>query len=315
MNKNILEKNYNIYFHYDFDGIASAAVIFDFLKQKNSNVENFIAVNYNLKYKWPNFKFKKNPIIVDFYFHPKAKFWFDHHETTFKKESWKDNFKQNKYHHFAPRYKSCCSLIVNRLQKLWGYKPSKHIINLSKWLDIIDGANYKSAKQAIFLKEPAAQINAFIDNQPKIKSITWLIYDLIQKPLTKIAQKKRVKNFIKKEVKRRQKIINFYNKNLKIYNYKLGIIDIGRHNYNLRYAPFYLKPNLIYALTIRHKKGLYFISLGVNPWQKNKNKIHVGKFLRKNFGGGGHKKVGGVEFRNKKELNLAIKKIIKEFSS
>lgn len=306
---------YNIYFHNDFDGYASAAVIYGFLKQQGQKVKNFILVDYELKNEWGKMLLKENAIIVDFYYHPKAKFWFDHHSTTFIKKTWKKKFKNNKYHHFNSKYKSCCSLVIDQLKKYFNYKPNKNIKNLAKWLNIIDSANYKSPKQTIFLKEPATQIDSFIDNQSKNKPIIWLIYDLSRKSLKKIVQNKQIKNFIKKEFGRRQKILNFYNKNLKIYNHKLGIIYILQHNYNLRYAPFYLKPNLIYALTIKQKKSLYIISFGVNPWKKDKNKIHIGKFLRKNFGGGGHRTVGGAEFKNKKELDLAIKKIIEKFGS
>jgi oligoribonuclease NrnB/cAMP/cGMP phosphodiesterase (DHH superfamily) len=69
-----LEKEYNIYFHDDFDGFASASVIYDFLKKSNSKVKSFNPVNYDLKNKWSEFKFKPNPIILDFYYHPKANF-------------------------------------------------------------------------------------------------------------------------------------------------------------------------------------------------------------------------------------------------
>lgn len=307
MNKNILEKKYNIYFHYDFDGFASAAVMFDFLKKNNSKIQNFTPVNYNLKYKWTDFKFKKNPIIVDFYFHPQAKFWFDHHETTFIKNEWKKDFKPNKYYHFNPQYKSCCSLIVNQLQKIWGYKPSKHILNLSKWLDIIDGANYKSAKQTIILKDSALQIDAFIDNNKKY--ILWLIKKLPYFSLKEIASSPKIKNFLKKEKEKRKEILKIYYKNLKIFYNKIAFIDKTKIKGNLRYAPFYFYPNILYSIILRKKK-VYIISLGVNPWKRNKNKIHIGKFLRKHFKGGGHKTVGGAEFKTKKEALKAIEKII-----
>lgn len=307
MNKNILEKKYNIYFHYDFDGFASAAVIFNFLKQNNSSIDKFIPVNYDLRNKWINFKFKKNPIIVDFYFHPEAKFWFDHHETTFIKEEWKNNFKQNKYYNFNPKYKSCCSLIIDKLKKNWNYKPSKNIINLGKWLDIIDGANYKSAKQTIVLKEPALQIDAFIDRNKK--NILWLIKKLSQFSLKEITSLPRIKKFITKEKNKRIKLLKIYYKNLKIFYDKIAFIDKTKIKGSLRYAPFYFTPYILYSIILRKKRN-YILSLGVNPWKKNKNIIHIGKFLRENFGGGGHKTVGGAEFKTKKEALEAVNKII-----
>ncbi|MCX7589868.1 MAG: hypothetical protein N2Z85_02940 [Patescibacteria group bacterium] len=303
-----LEKEYNIYFHHDFDGITSATVIFDFLKKNKCKILNFIPINYDLKNKWETFNFKKNPIIVDFYFHPQAIFWFDHHPTTFIKKSWQKKFKNNFYQNFNPKYKSCCSLIINHLQKKWNYKPSKNIKNLGKWLDIIDGANYKSAKQTIFLKEPALQIETFIDNN-KNKNIDWLIKKIPYHSLKQISTLPKIKKIIEKEKKQRKKILEFYYKNLKIFNNKISFIDKTKIKGSLRYAPFYFAPYIIYNIILR-KKNKYILSLGVNPWKRNKNKIHVGKFLRKNFGGGGHKTVGGAEFKTKKEALEAVKKII-----
>src|SRR5581483_7562722 len=98
---------YDIYFHNDFDGRAAAAIMLAFLRSRGDDAEHFVPLGYEMQdaYLKENFfathklfKGKRNPpIIVDFAFHPKAAWWFDHHPTTFKREEWREKFKPSKY--------------------------------------------------------------------------------------------------------------------------------------------------------------------------------------------------------------------------
>lgn len=308
----IKQGEYNIYFHNDFDGYSSAAIIFDFLNQKNLKVKSLNSINYDYKNNWENTDFKPNPIIVDFLYHPKAYFWFDHHKTTFIKKEWEKNFKKNKnkYHYFDINYASCAHLVLDVLKKDFNYKPSKNILNLVYWADIIDKANYNSPFQTIELKDQALQIDAYIDHYKKNQTMKWLIKDFSKKSLKKIASDIKIQKLVKKEKEKINKLLKFYYKNLKIYYDKIGFIDISTKKDSLRYAPFYLAPQIIYNITLRKFNSFYVLSIGANPWKRNKNKINIGEFLKKNFKGGGHKDVGGAEFKNKKEILKAVEKTI-----
>src|ERR1700685_3337099 len=111
---------YDIYFHNDFDGRASAAVVLAFLRSRGDDIEHFTPVNYYLLSQWMDEKFfekhklfsgKRNPaIIVDFLYHPKAAMWFEHHATTFKRPEWEKKFKPDTFHRLEPQYPSCCHL-------------------------------------------------------------------------------------------------------------------------------------------------------------------------------------------------------------
>jgi nanoRNase/pAp phosphatase (c-di-AMP/oligoRNAs hydrolase) len=48
----------------------------------------------------------------------------------------------------------------------------------------------------------------------------------------------------------------------------------------------------------------------VNPWLRSRNKKNIGEFL-KQYGGGGHKDVGGVEIRGKSATLAAVADAIK----
>jgi len=218
---------YDVYHHNDFDGRASAAVMLAFLRSRGDDIEHFVPVNYYLLSQWLSedffkkhklFKGQRNPaIVVDFLYHPKAAWWFEHHPTTFKKPEWAKRFRADQQHHLAPQYPSCTHLVYDALRKNFGWKPPRHIKELVKWLDVIDGAQYRSARQTIEFKEPALQVNEFVEM--KLHRATGnkrLIELLATEPLDAIARLPEVRRFVKKLRKEYAKGLAFIKKNTKI---------------------------------------------------------------------------------------------------
>ena len=131
---------YDIYFHNDFDGRAAAAVMLSFLRSRGDDIEHFIPINYNILDSYLEedffaknrlFRGKHNPaIVVDFAFHPKAAWWFDHHPTVIRKKAWVKKLKSTKFWHYNPEYASCCGQVVSVLRKEFGWKPRSHFKEL-----------------------------------------------------------------------------------------------------------------------------------------------------------------------------------------
>jgi oligoribonuclease NrnB/cAMP/cGMP phosphodiesterase (DHH superfamily) len=299
---------YDIFFHNDFDGRASAAILVDFLKGRKDRVERFVPVDYDLKPMWHKKdalqqiarkakKGKINPvIIVDFIYHPAAAWWFDHHPTAFIKEAWENSYQPGPTRHFAPEYASATHLVMDALEEYHGYRPGKHIRDMSAWLDVCDGAQYRSARQTILLNEPALQLSAFIDDDTnKGKSLDWLIKILADKGIAAAMRDRRVKKVMPK-IRAEYKLgLDYFKKNLVLHK-KVAFIDktgLGKLP-TLRHAPFYLHPNLIYSI-MRKKAGQneYRFQVGVNAWKTERNPIHIGGLLMK-YGGGGHRNVGAA---------------------
>jgi len=306
---------YDIFFDDDFDGRASAAVLLNFFKQRKDRVERLVPVDHYLKPAWvkPDAlkriaakakKGKKNPvIIVDFYYHPAAAMWFDHHPTTFLKRSWEDRFKPSATHHFAPEYASACHLVMDALAEYHGYRPPKHIRELANWLDIWDRAQFRSARQTIQLKEPALQVNAFLGHNKKAGHAVsgWLIKLLAEKGLAAAARDRRVRGAMKQIKKDVIRCIEFYKKHMEVRK-KVLFIDVTglKNQVHHRFTSFYLRPNILFVITRREEvPGVYKFSVGANPWKNERNPLHIGSLLRK-YGGGGHKNVGGAEVKGEK---------------
>ena len=72
-----------IHYHRDFDGMVSAAVLAWMLERKTGERPTWRSVNYDQREDWLGFQAGKRFAIVDFHFHPRAEFWFDHHPPPF----------------------------------------------------------------------------------------------------------------------------------------------------------------------------------------------------------------------------------------
>lgn len=316
---------YDIYFHNDFDGRASAAVMLAFLRSRGDDIEHFTPVNYYLLPQWKDerffekhklFKGKRNPaIIVDFLYHPKAAWWFEHHSTTFKKETWKKHFKKDKQHQLEPQYPSCCHLVYAALKKDFKWKPPKHLETLVEWLDVIDGAQYKSAKQTIEVREAALQVNEFVERKNhSVVENARIVSLLATTPLSRIALLPIVKEAVAELRKKDLKGLAFCRKNAVMIG---RVCFLDRSGSKLEFPHFalqYLFPKMVYFVRVSNRDGLYHINVGLNPWRKGEGWIHVGELLKR-FGGGGHEGVGGVEFRVRKEAMAASQEIVKAINN
>lgn len=311
---------YDIYFHNDFDGRASAAVMLAFLRSRGDDIEHFTPVNYHLLAQWLDegffekhklFKGKRNPaIVVDFLYHPKTAFWFEHHPTTFKKPAWQKNFRQDKFHHLEPQYPSCCHLVYAALKRDFKWKPSRVMDDLVKWLDVIDGARYKSAKQTIAMREPALQVNEFIERKKhSTLEDKWIIDLLSHAPLSEIAKLAKVKNAVAQVRKEDERGLAFLQKHAVIID-DVCFIDRTKSKINVpHYGLPFLFPKSRYFVRMSNRDGLYHVNVGLNPWRRKEGTIHVGNLL-KPFKGGGHETVGGVEFKARKKALAATEHFI-----
>jgi len=289
---------YHIYYHNDFDGRASAAVFLNFLEGRGDAVGSMKPVDFSLESRWPTMRFKQPAIIVDFFYHPRAAFWVDHHPTAFLKPLWQRRFKPDKFRAWDPAYRSACHLVVDSLTKHFDYRPPRHIRELARWLDVIDMANFRSARQTIEKKEPALKLEELIDfHNRDARFADGFIRELATRPLTSIVRDRDLQPLLQKAKAERKRLLRFYRQHLRADGSVAFINIIGLPpGRELRFAPFYIAPNVLYVVRLKKVGPAYFkIGAGVNPWRRKENKIHIGKFFRKAFGGGGHAVVGGAE--------------------
>ena len=271
---------YDLYFHNDFDGRVSSAVFLDFLRSRGDSVANYFAVDHYIRPKWDAMvKRSKNPVVIfDFYYHPKAVFFFDHHFTTFIRPDWEKKFKPTKYLNLNFKYESCCHLVFDVLVKKFGYKPGKHIKELVRWADIVDAAKYKSAEDTIQLTAPALQIDSYLDQKSqKGDPIRWMIEELSRKDLVKVSKDKRVVAVVKAVRAKIKKSLEYHQKNLQVYD-KVCFIDLSAGKVErVRFAPHFLVPSLSYIVTLLRSGKVFRVAVGANPWKLNLHKHDLRK--------------------------------------
>ena len=311
---------YDLYFHNDFDGWASAAVMLSFFEGRGDRIGHFVPVDHDLQEQWiKNDFFRKHhlfkgkrfaPVVLDFPFHPGAAFWFDHHPAAFKKEAWQKKFCEDRTHVYRPRYLSCCHMVHAMLVRNFKWRPPKYFGELIKWLDIIDGARFASAGQTFRMKEPAFTVSNFIDAQGRNpKTAEWLIRQLAAAPFRDAAKIPRVAAAGRRAREVVARNLAFYRKHLVLRGNATFIDLTGKEDKMLRFAPYYFFPKSRYGVRASMKGPFYHVGIGENPWLTNKGKVHIGRLLRQ-YGGGGHATAGGVEFKTEKESVRAQEKII-----
>ena len=312
---------YDIYHHGDFDGRASAAMLAWFLRARGDRVGRYVPIDYDEFESFLEDDFlsvrsgARRKAVLDFPFHPEADIWFDHHDTPVRKKSWqklliKKLKDKNEYMAWRPEYASACHEVMDYMTRAKGIRPPAYLKNLAKWVDFVDGAKYKSPKEATFSRPPALQIAYYVStikNRPK--TLGWLTNMLRDMPLSRIVKDRRIREFLKKEKEDMDKAIVLY-KERTACNAGVACVEETDFPVRLRLYPFVIFPKSYYGLrTYRDGKG-WHLSLGWNQWHLPPvPRLHIGNLLV-GFGGGGHKGVGGCEVRTKEELDRIVESII-----
>jgi len=306
---------YDIYFHNDFDGRASAAVMLAFLRSRGGDIARYVAMTYGSEKEWlrQDLAKKRNPaIVVDFIYHPRAAWWFDHHPTTFRNRKWEKAFKPDKFHCYDASYKSACHLICDSLKKNFGWKPPAHLKELARWLDVIDGAGYRSPRETIEMKSAALQINALTETTRCTETgDRFFVRLLADRPLSQIVKVPRVARAIRALRKKVRESMRFYKKNIRSFK-KTTFIDVTEDPLRglFRFAPYYFYPKSLYGFSLKKKKeGVWYLGVGVAPWRRAANRLDLGLLLRRRYRGGGHKDVAATEFKTKGDAMRAFEKL------
>ncbi len=310
---------YHVYFHDDFDGMVSGLVMFDFMKSRGDGIASFNPINFtpNLKNNWAKFKFKEPFILLDFMYHPKAAWWFDHHETSFINQDWKEKYTDDETHAFDISYKSACSLVLAYLKKKYKYQASKNIQNLVRWGDLIDSAGYKNARQIVDRNGSGLKLMSFLDSLDRQnkkahqKRIGNIIKQLSAKSINEIIKQPAIAKTIKEQLAKIKESKEAF-KDSAVLSGGIVFIDNTIHDiHGSHFLAYYFYPKSFYSVSLSKYGGYYHISVGGNPWNRIKgSRVHIGDLMSK-YGGGGHKNVGGLEKKSKEEILKIVAEIIK----
>ncbi|MFT7517582.1 MAG: hypothetical protein ACI84O_001377 [Myxococcota bacterium] len=283
-----------IYFHRDFDGMAAAAILADALAQSRGHDDvNWEGVNFDRTLEWENFALGEEFAVVDFHYHPRAAYWFDHHPTTFLDDQHKEAYVDSDTHCFDPTSPSCPPIILKHAKEHWGYQPPEHFIELEKWSNIIDAAGYDSAEHALFGTEPAMIVSRALTCSPNLQFHDTVVQLMRDKPLSEIAQHPIIEKCYKRSSKNRDNAIENFEANVLLDNGTALLADLRSKKIRRdRFAPFYLHPEIYFCVNLLPTRAGDHITVSSNPWNRPKTDFNLGELMKK-YKGGGHKSVGG----------------------
>ncbi|MEL6431141.1 MAG: hypothetical protein AAFU73_02495 [Planctomycetota bacterium] len=283
-----------IRYHRDFDGMVSGAVLAHVLREKKDERPILLSVNYDERKGWENFEAGRRFAIVDFHFHPRAEYWFDHHPTTFLSDELKDAYAPSDRWLWDETSYSCPPLILDHAAKHLGYEPPERFVEAAHWSDIIDAARFESVDQAIFGEDPALRISRSLTAAPTPAWVDEIATALIDDSLHDVALRADVEKAHDRAARNRDKALEQFPPTVVWYEDGVVFYDASSSKVRReRFAPFYHHPECTYAVGVIPTRAGFHITCGENPWNPPQGGVHVGELMER-YGGGGHRAVGGA---------------------
>jgi hypothetical protein len=294
----------SIYFHKDFDGLVAAALFLQINEESQligAESVSLKALDYDIKDKWLKTVLPKPNVVIDFLYHPKAEWWFDHHVSTFLNENHKEKYHNSKKQFWDVSSPSCAALIRTNLESqcslFLGNGEYQRIVDRFRewiyWSDVIDNAKYENPSQVVELKEPCLQINATLTHEVSEEYLSHLIFAAKMYSPEDVLQTKAVYDKVQKVLFLQNDYLDLFKKSYKIFPQKTVFFDyVAKEMPFQRYFTYYFEPEAFYSIGLYKRNGGYGISVGKNPWMNFTSK-NIGEIC-KEYGGGGRLNVGSI---------------------
>jgi hypothetical protein len=291
-----------LYHDHCFDGAASAAFFSRFLKDRfHPGAEySYTGMAHTPAQIFEDELFDGDEnAIVDFKYatNPRLTWWFDHHQSAFLSPQDAEHYQRTRTDQklYDPSFRSCTRFICTHTRDRWGYH-AQDLDELVHWAEIIDGALYSSAKEAVDLGAPAMQLTLVIEGSKGSDTVQRIIGWMQKMPLTEIMRQPEIQELYVPLYERHLKSIDVIretstNDRGVIY---FDLASTGLEGYN-KFIPYFLHPNSLYTVSVSKSTFRTKVSVGSNPWAPAPLKHNLASICER-YGGGGHAKVGAISF-------------------
>ncbi len=290
-----------LYHDHCFDGAASAAFFTRFLKEtRHPDAEySYTGMAHTADQLFADSMFDGDVnAIVDFKYspNPKLSWWFDHHQSAFLRPEDAELFhgSHNPLHFFDPAYRSCTKFIRDIAREKFGFE-APDLDELVKWADIIDGAQYATAKDAVDLKAAATRLVLVIEAVKGSELVQSIIRSMQTMTLDEIAAQPEITAAFAPLYQRHLRSIDLIQAHSVTERGVIFFDLIGQEleGYN-KFVPYYLFPDAIYTVSVSESSFRTKVSVGSSPWANEVN--HNLASICERYGGGGHPRVGAISF-------------------
>jgi hypothetical protein len=291
-----------LYHDHCFDGAASAAFFTRFTESKFYAGAEYLysGMMHKPAQTWDDESFDGDVnAIVDFKYssNPKLTWWFDHHQSAFLTPEDAEHFKQSTstWKFYDPTVKSCCRFICTVARDKFGF-TAPDLDDLVHWAEIIDGAQYPSAREAVELAYPATQLVLVIEGASGSDIVHHIIRLMGRMKLDEIMQDSKVRALYEPLYARHRESLNIIRQASRA-NGKVVYFDLTGHGidgYN-KFIPYYLFPQSVYTVSVMLASFRTKVSVGSNPWAPEEPRHNLASICER-YGGGGHPRVGAISF-------------------
>src|SRR3954471_3358145 len=182
-----------LYHDHCFDGAASAAFFTRFVESKFYPAAQFeftgLAHKASQLFEPSLFDGDVNA-IVDFKYStdPRLTWWFDHHQSAFLTPEDAEHFRRDTtgLKMYDPSFRSCTKYIATVARERFGFE-APDLADLVAWADIIDGAQYTNALEAVEMREPAMRLTLVIEGSKGSETVQKIIRMMRRQSLADIA--------------------------------------------------------------------------------------------------------------------------------
>lgn len=290
-----------LFVHYPcFDGLVSAALAWDFLQtQWRWSIERLEFVNYDRSATWLQTPLPPLAAVVDFLYHPDARFWADHHGTTFLTDAARRDFERRSTDDFIlyDRSSASCAMLLWKRVASVASDRSRYG-EMALWADRIDAARYDSVDDAVFGRSsPAMGINLSLSGNADRSYGEMLLRAMRTDDLTRIAGRDDVRARVQDARERITQGLALVRDRIRLDSSDIAVLDIEPPDGVTvnRYSPYVYFPNARYSVALTRTGSDARLTAMRNPW-RNFDSVDLGAIFR-DYGGGGHQRVGSVVIR------------------
>jgi len=291
-----------LYHDHCFDGAASAAFFTRFVESKFYPEAKFeftgLAHKASQLFEPSLFDGDVNA-IVDFKYStdPRLTWWFDHHQSAFLTPEDAEHFRRDTSGQkmYDPTFRSCTKYIATVAKERFGF-DAPDLADLVAWADIIDGAQYANAKEAVELGEPAMRLTLVIEGSQGSETVQKIIRMMRHESLAAIAADPAIQAVYQPLYQRHLESLDIIRKEARCDDGVVffDLIKDGVEGYN-KFIPYYLFPQSIYTVSVSTSSFRTKVSVGSNPWAIKPVQHNLATICER-YGGGGHPGVGAISF-------------------
>ncbi len=317
-----------IFYHGNcLDGATSAALATLFVKERYPSA----SIEYVPLLHGPNFAYDPEwftadlHMVLDFPYPGRTQgdlIWIDHHSSSFASSELRNTYEELKASeplYWNPQAPSNAGLMLNILRKDFNLDPGDQWSAIIDWVDMIDSGSFTTPEIAVELLDPAVAFAQLLSSNPELSPD--FIKDLSSNPdFDALAKEHTWSRLINRVRQDNWTLLEEVKEIIKIEG-GVAYVDLTHRtvdHYN-PFMPYYIAPDVKYAVALLRQSNKIKISVGENPWSQLKfhQKIDISA-LCEQYGGGGHIGVGAVsllleEHTRAEEIALKIFNEIKNF--